>query len=285
MPHVFPDWVAELTDPRRAGNLEELADRLVPLAERAVDVSRRLQEQLTEVNAPFEPGRPRALVDGLQRRAEEAFAEVNGEIESTTRARMERLLTRVGARDAAALRAALAPELSAQRRLVAERLGTRTGEAVQEAAKLLLDRTGLLARSVAGLVTGTLPAAQEGLALAGRISALAGKVRAEGRGPVPAELRAHAAALASDADATLARLELEWSVVGAHAAAVRSAMRAAEEAAVSAVTSALAEAVAELAPAHIRVLADLEHRALARCDAVDSAAKSATTGDLPESIL
>ncbi|MCQ0019509.1 hypothetical protein [Actinomadura madurae] len=30
MPHDLPAWVAELTDPRRAETLDELADRLVP---------------------------------------------------------------------------------------------------------------------------------------------------------------------------------------------------------------------------------------------------------------
>lgn len=277
MPHVFPDWVAELTDPRRAGTLEELADRLVPLAEQAIDVSRRLQEQLTAINAPFETDALHTLVDGLQRRAEGAFAEVNSGIEGTTRSRLERVLAREGAGVRAGLRAELAPALADQHRLVAERLGACTGEAVQGAAKVLLDRATELARSVSGVVRQVLPAAQEGLALAGRISALTGRVREAGRGEVPAGLRGEAVDLAAHADETLARLELEWSMAGARAAAVRTAMRAAEEAAFSEVTSALSGAVAELAPEHIRVLGDLETRAVARLT-------DDSPGDLPESI-
>ncbi|ROO83171.1 hypothetical protein EDD29_0665 [Actinocorallia herbida] len=277
MPHVFPAWVAELTDPRRARTLEELADRLVPLAEQAIDVSRRLQEQLADLNAPFETDALRALVDGLQHRSETAFTEVNAEIEGTARTRLTRLLARETPEAREALRAELVPALTAQQQVVAERLGACTGAAVQSAAKLLLDRTAELAGSVAVLVRQVLPAAQEGLALAGRISGLTGRVRAQGRGEVPAWVLAEAAGLAAVADETLARLELEWSMAGARAAAARTALRAAEEAAFSEVTGALAGEVAELAPEHIRVLGDLEHRILERFTTESS-------GDLPESV-
>jgi hypothetical protein len=54
MPNDLPAWVAELTDPRRATTPDELADRLVPLAEHAIDVSRRLQTLLSELNEPFQ---------------------------------------------------------------------------------------------------------------------------------------------------------------------------------------------------------------------------------------
>ncbi|MDX6738872.1 hypothetical protein [Actinocorallia sp. A-T 12471] len=277
MPHVFPEWVAELTDPRRARTLEELADRLVPLAEQAVDVSRRLQEQLADLNAPFETDALRALVDGLQRRAEGAFTEVNAEIEGTARTRMDRLLASERPEGRDALRAELIEALTGQQRVVAERLSACTGTAVQNAAKVLLDRTAELARSVAGLVQQVLPAAQEGLALAGRVSGLTGRVRAQGRGGVPRWIMTEAAELAGVADETLARLELEWSMTGARAAAARTALRAAEEAAVSEVTAALAREVADLAPEHIRVLGDLEHRVLTRI-------ATESSGDLPESV-
>ncbi|GAB2810552.1 hypothetical protein GCM10022221_04950 [Actinocorallia aurea] len=277
MPHVFPDWVAELTDPRRARTLEELADRLVPLAEQAVDVSRRLQEQLTALNAPFATEELRALVDGLQRRSEVAFAEVNAEIEETARTRLARLLAREAPEGRAELRAEVVAELAERQRQVAERLGACTGAAVQRAAELLLDRTSELAASAAELVRQVLPAAQEGLGLAGRISGLTGRVRAQGHGELPAWVLAEAAGLAVVADETLARLELEWSMAGARAATACTALRAAEEAAFGEVAAALAGEVAELAPEHLRSLSDLERRVLARFT-------TETSGDLPETV-
>ncbi len=264
MPYVLPDWVAELTDPRRAETMEELADRLVPLAEQAIDVSKRLQEQLALMNAPFETEALHALVDTLHTRAAQAFAEVDAEIKSTVRDRLERIMAHAGGRPRVRelLVAELLPVLEAQQRLLGERVGARTAGAVQSAAHTLLDRTGELSEAVTELVQQVLPAAQEGLALAGRISQLAGRVRKAGRGPVSPALALEAGELAGVCEEALARLELEWSVTGARASAVRAALRGVEESAFSEVTQAIAECVAELAPEHVRVLGETEQRAL-----------------------
>lgn len=264
MPYVLPDWVAELTDPRRAETVEELADRLVPLAEQAIDVSKRLQEQLAQLNAPFESEALHGLVEVLHTRTAQAFTEVEVEIESSVKDRLERILAHAGGRER--LRERLAeealPALEKQRLLLGERIGARTAGAVQSAARTLLDRTGELASAVTEMVHQVLPAAQEGLALAGRISQLAGRVRKAGRGPVPEVLALEAGELAGICEEALARLELEWSVVGARASTVRAALRGVEESAFSEVTQAIAECVAELAPEHVRVLNETEHRAL-----------------------
>ena len=80
MPHDLPEWVAELTDPRRAETLDELADRLVPLAEHAIDVSRRLQAQLNELNDPFKREALYGRVERLRARVGEALDEITAEI-------------------------------------------------------------------------------------------------------------------------------------------------------------------------------------------------------------
>ncbi|GAA3198542.1 hypothetical protein [Actinocorallia longicatena] len=270
MAYELPEWVAELTDPRRARTTEELADRLVPLAEQAIDISRRLQAQLTELNAPFETEALQALVDVLHTRSAQAFGEVNGEIENTGQDRVARILKRADAAPAgqrAELRERLAaevfPALKAQQRVVCERIGDRTADAVQAAAKTLLDRTGELAAAVTDMVHQVLPAAQEGLTLAGRVSALTGRVRKAGRGDIPGDLRREAAEVAGSCEETLGRLEMEWSMIGARASTVRAALRAVEETAFSEVTQAMAHCVAELAPAHVKVLNDTEDLAIA----------------------
>lgn len=265
MAYALPDWVQELTDPRRAETLEELADRLVPLAEQAIDVSKRLQAQLSEVSAPFETIALQALVDVLHTRSAQAFAEVNGEIQSTGQDRVDRILKKAGSRPE--VRERLASEvfsaLRTQQRVVTERIGDRTADAVQNAAKTMLDRTGQLAASVTEMVQQVLPAAQEGLTLAGRISQLTTDVRKAGRGEIPADLKRQATEVAATSDETMSRLEFEWSVIGARAATVRAALRAVEETAFSEVTQTMAACVAELAPGHVRVLNETENKALA----------------------
>jgi hypothetical protein len=79
----MPAWVAELTDPRRAETLDQLADRLVPLAEHSIDVSRRLQALLTELNEPFKREALYERVERLKERTDEAFGEVSREIASS----------------------------------------------------------------------------------------------------------------------------------------------------------------------------------------------------------
>src|SRR5436190_323833 len=119
MAYELPEWVAELTDPRRAQTTEQLADRLVPLAEQAIDVSKRLQAELAELNAPFEPEALQALVDVLQTRSAQAFVEVNTEIEATGQDRAARILKLAGRpelRDK--LVTEVLPLLDAQQRLV-----------------------------------------------------------------------------------------------------------------------------------------------------------------------
>ena len=264
MPYVLPDWVAELTDPRRAETMEELADRLVPLAEQAIDVSKRLQEQLALMNAPFETEALHGLIEVLHTRTAQAFTEVDAEIEGNVRERLERILEHAGGRPRLRelLAAELLPVLEKQQRLTLERIGARTAGAVQSAARTLLDRTGELSEAATEMVHQVLPAAQEGLTLAGRVSQLAGRVRKAGRGPIPEALVLEAAELAGDCEEALARLELEWSVIGARSSTVRAALRGVEESAFSEVTQAIAECVAELAPEHIRVLNETEDRAL-----------------------
>ncbi|GAA0947913.1 hypothetical protein [Actinocorallia libanotica] len=264
MPYLLPDWVAELTDPRRAETMEELADRLVPLAEQAIDVSKRLREQLALLNAPFQTEALRGLVEVLHCRAAQAFTEVEAEIEDTVGERLARVLEHAAGRPLLreGLAAELLPVLVRRRLLLGERVGARTAAAAQSASGTLLDRAGELSGAAAGMVQQALPAVQEGLALAGRISRLAGRVRRAGRGPVPEALALEAGELAGLCEETLARLELEWSVIGARARAVRAALRGVEESAFSEVAQAIAECVAELAPEHVRALDEAESRAL-----------------------
>jgi hypothetical protein len=75
-----------------------LADRLVPLAEHSIDVAKRLQEQLSELNAPFEADALQAMIDALHTRAAQAYTEVAEEIGNSGRSRVERILTRAGSR-------------------------------------------------------------------------------------------------------------------------------------------------------------------------------------------
>ncbi|WP_157963783.1 hypothetical protein [Actinocorallia populi] len=264
MPYLLPDWVAELTDPRRAETMEELADRLVPLAEQAIDVSKRLREQLALLNAPFQAEALHGLIEELNARAAQAFTEVETEIEDTVGDRLARILEHAAGRPLLRerLAAELLPVLERQRRLFGERVGARTAGAVQSAAGTLLDRAGELSEAAGAMVQQVLPAVQEGLVLAERAFRLASRVRRAGRGPVPEGPALEAGELAGVCEETLARLELEWSVIGARSRAVRAALRGVEESAFSEVTQAIAECVAELAPEHARVLDEAEERAL-----------------------
>ena len=89
MANDLPAWVTELTDPRRARTVDELADRLVPLAEHAVDVSRRMQAQLNELNEPFKQEALRDRVDRLKERCGEALDEITEEIAASGRERVD----------------------------------------------------------------------------------------------------------------------------------------------------------------------------------------------------
>ncbi|MBG6087458.1 hypothetical protein [Actinomadura viridis] len=91
MAHDLPGWVAELTDPRRAQTLDELADRLVPMAEHAIDVSRRLQTLLNELNDPFKREALYGRVERLKARAGEALEEITGEIAASGQERVDRI--------------------------------------------------------------------------------------------------------------------------------------------------------------------------------------------------
>ena len=91
MAHDLPAWVAELTDPRRATTLDQLADRLVPLAEHSIDVSRRLQNLLTELNEPFKREALYDRVERLKARADEAFREISKEITTSSNQRIDRV--------------------------------------------------------------------------------------------------------------------------------------------------------------------------------------------------
>src|SRR5918992_3831009 len=91
MPHQFPAWVGELTDPRRATTVDALADRLAGRAEHAIDVSKRMQALLAELNAPFQRDALYERVDRLNARATEAIEEVAGEIDSSGQQRLDRV--------------------------------------------------------------------------------------------------------------------------------------------------------------------------------------------------
>ncbi|MEO5877361.1 MAG: hypothetical protein ABIS86_13525 [Streptosporangiaceae bacterium] len=265
MPNVLPAWVGELTDPRRAEDLAGLADRLVPLAEHSIDVSKRLQEQLSELNAPFESEALQAMVDALHTRAAQAYTEVTEEIGNSGRARVERILTRAGSRPELRerLAAEVFPELAAEQRKIAEQIGDRTAKAISDTVMTLLDQSTELATAVSTLIHQVLPAAQEGLTLAGRISNLSGRVRTAGHGDIPADLLREAAETAGAYDETVARLEMEWSVLGARTATVRAAMSGARESAFSQITAQMTAAMEDLAPGHVKALNVAEAKGMA----------------------
>ncbi|MEU4825878.1 hypothetical protein AB0H37_28740 [Actinomadura sp. NPDC023710] len=273
MAHDLPEWVAELTDPRRAETLDELADRLVPLAEHAIDVSRRLQAQLNELNDPFKREALYGRVERLKARVGEAMEEITAEIAKSGEERIERVWAdwtdRAGPAGNGAegremrrrLDRDVVPALSRQQEDVAERVAERTSKALEEATQLLLTRVEELAKAVTDLIHDVLPLAREGLTLASRISALSGHARKAGRGPVPVELKDAGAETSRAFDEAVARLELEWSALGARAATVRAALRGAEEAAFSQVTEEMTRCVEELAPRHVQALNEAEAKA------------------------
>ncbi|MGH3390290.1 MAG: hypothetical protein ACRDOO_15585 [Actinomadura sp.] len=272
MANDLPAWVAELTDPRRATALDELADRLVPLAEHAIDVSRRLQTLLSDLNDPFKRDALYGLVERLNARCAAAHEEIVKEISASGRERVERILAagrERGLDDAAAsalgqrLDADVVPALAEQERAVAAQVSEHMSKTLEIATQRLLTRVEELAAAVTDLLGDVLPLARDGLDLAGRISDLSGRARRAGRGGIPADLGAEAIEVAAAFEETVARLELEWSALGARAATVRAAVRGAEEAAVSEVTGELTDCVEDLAPAHIAVLDETEARALA----------------------
>ncbi|SFO66951.1 MULTISPECIES: hypothetical protein [Actinomadura] len=273
MPHDLPAWVAELTDPRRAETLDELADRLVPLAEHAIDVSRRLQAQLNELNDPFKREALYGRVERLKARAGEALEEITSEIAASGEERIERVwaewagqagpggrgpqereLRRVLDRE-------IVPVLSRQQQEVAARVAERTSTALEAATQKLLTRVEELAKAVTDLIHDVLPLAREGLALASRISTLSGHARKTGRGPVPDELKDAGAETSRAFDEAVARLELEWAALGARSATVRAALRGAEESAFSQVTEEMTRCVEELAPRHVQALNEAEAKA------------------------
>ncbi|WP_141577895.1 hypothetical protein [Actinomadura sp. WMMA1423] len=273
MAHDLPPWVAELTDPRRAETLDGLADRLVPLAEHAIDVSRRLQAQLNELNDPFKREALYGRVERLKARVGEALEEITAEIAASGEERIERVWADWtgragsggdGARELEMRRRLdrdVVPALSRQQRDVAERVAARSSEALEEATQLLLTRVEELARAVTDLIHEVLPLAREGLELAGRISALSGQARKAGRGPIPGELKDAGAETSRAFDEAVARLELEWSALGARSATVRAALRGAEESAFSQVTEEMTRCVEELAPRHVQALNEAEAKA------------------------
>ncbi|WP_165966882.1 hypothetical protein [Actinomadura sp. 7K507] len=273
MAHDLPEWVAELTDPRRAETLDGLADRLVPLAEHAIDVSRRLQAQLNELNDPFKREALYGRVERLKARAGEALDEITAEIAASGEERIERVwadwadktgpgergerereLRRMLDRD-------IVPALSERQRDVAEQVAERSSGALEEATQTLLTRVEELAKAVTDLIHDVLPLAREGLTLASRISALSGQARRAGRGPVPDELKDAGAETTRAFDEAVARLELEWAALGARSATVRAALRGAEESAFSRVTEEMTRCVEELAPEHVKALNEAEARA------------------------
>ncbi|WP_018658398.1 hypothetical protein [Actinomadura flavalba] len=274
MAHDLPGWVAELTDPRRATTVDELADRLVPLAEHAIDVSRRLQAQLSELNDPFRREALYGRVDRLKARAGDALDEIIAEIAGSGDARIERLWTaweqsaapaeRTGPR-ARELRRRLdtevVPALNRRQRGVAEQVTVHASAALEEATQTLLTRVEELATAVTDLIHDVLPLAREGLTLASRISALSLRARRSGGGEVPAELRTASDETAQAFDEAVGRLELEWSALGARSATVRAALRGAEESAYSQVTDVMTRCVEELASEHVDALKDAEARA------------------------
>jgi hypothetical protein len=276
MSQDLPAWVAELTDPRRATTLDELADRLVPLAEHSIDVSRRLQVLLNELNEPFKREALYDRAERLKNRADEAFGEVTREIVASGEQRLDRVWAawqeRAAGEPEDTLRQRLAtdvvPVLRKQERAIAEEVGERTAVALEVATQTLLARVEQLAVAVTGLIHDVLPLAHEGLGLAGRISGLAAKVRElrDGRLELPEPLREAAAGTADSYNGTVARLELEWATLGSRAAIVRAALRAAEETAFSEVTAEMTECVEELAQSHIKVLNDAETQAMILVD-------------------
>ncbi len=272
MPHDLPGWVAELTDPRRAATLDQLADRLVPLAEHSIDVSRRLQDQLGKLNEPFKREALYERVERLKQRADEAFGEVSKEIAGSGRQRLDRVWAAWHERGADAgrerefrrrLEADVLPALAGQERAVAEKVGEQTAAALETAMQTLLTRVEELAKAVTDLIQEVLPLAHEGLGLASRISGLSGKVRelGSGRVAIPEPLRQAAADTAGEYDTTVARLELEWASLGARAASVQAALRAAEETAFSEVTAEMTDCVEQLAAAHVEALNAAEAKA------------------------
>ncbi|TDD92194.1 hypothetical protein E1293_01425 [Actinomadura darangshiensis] len=270
MAHDLPDWVAELTDPRRAATLDELADRLVPLAEHAIDVSRRLQAQLNELNDPFKREALYGRVERLKARVGEALEEITSEIAASGEERMERVWAdwagraESGARERELRRRLdrdVVPVLSKQQQDVAELVAERTSTALEEATQMLLTRVEELAKAVTDLIHEVLPLAREGLTLASRISALSGHARKSGRGPVPDDLKDAGAATSRAFDEAVARLELEWAALGARSATVRAALRGAEESAFSQVTEEMTRCVEELAPRHVQALNEAEAKA------------------------
>ncbi|RAY13408.1 hypothetical protein DPM19_20290 [Actinomadura craniellae] len=277
MPQELPGWVAELTDPRRARTTDELADRLVPLAEHAIDVSRRLQAVLHEINEPFKREALYDRVERLKARSNEALGEITGEIEASGRQRIERIWANWCERGAgdeldAELRRRLGddvvPELRRQERAVAEQVADRTSGALDTATETLLTRVEELATVVTDLIHEVLPRAREGLELAGRISGLSGRARKAGHDEIPADLRAESYATAAAFDEAMGRLELEWAAFGGRSATVRAALRGAEETAFSQVTAEMTRCVADLAPVHVKMLDDAEARAMALIDRI-----------------
>jgi hypothetical protein len=280
MPHDLPAWVAELTDPRRARTLDELADRLVPLAEHAIDVSRRLQGLLNELNEPFKREALYDRVERLKARTEEAFGEITDEIGASGRERVGRIraacderaagsagpVPQQAARRAAELRERLEEEVGPlivrQQRAAAGQVRARAATALDEAVGQLLGRVEELAAAITDLIHEVLPRAREGLERAGRISALSGRARTGGHGPDTADRAAEAAETAAAFDEAVGRLELEWAALGARGATVRAALRAAEETAFSRVTAEMTRCVEELAPAHALALGEAEARAM-----------------------
>ena len=273
MAHDLPGWVAELTDPCRAQTLDELADRLVPLAEHAIDVSRRLQAQLNELNDPFKREALYGRVERLKARAGEALEEITAEIAASGEERIERVWAAWaehagpddrGAREVELRRrldSDIVPALSRQQQDVAERVAARTSAALDESTRVLLTRVEELAKAVTELIHEVLPLAREGLSLASRISTLSSQARKAGRGPIPPELKDAGSETARAFDEAVARLELEWSALGARSASVRAALRGAEESAFSQVTEEMTRCVEELAPEHVKALNEAEARA------------------------
>ncbi|MDL4771999.1 hypothetical protein [Actinomadura xylanilytica] len=273
MAHDLPGWVAELTDPRRAQTLDELADRLVPLAEHAIDVSRRLQALLNELNDPFKREALYGRVERLKDRVGEALEEIAGEIAASGEERLERVWAdwtgRTGPDNHASrerelrrlLDSDVVPVLARQQEEVAERVSARTSAAMEAATQILLTRVEELAKAVTDLIHEVLPLAREGLTLASRISTLSSHARKSGRGPIPDELKEAGRETARAFDEAVARLELEWSALGARSASVRAALRGAEEAAFSQVTEEMTRCVEELAPEHVRALNAAEAKA------------------------
>jgi len=276
MSQDLPGWVAELTDPRRATTLDQLADRLVPLAEHSIDVSRRLQTQLGDLNEPFKREALYERVERLKERADEAFGEVSKEIAASGRQRLDRVWTVWRERGGSArdeefrrrLETDIVPALTAQERTVAEKVGEHTAVALESAMQTLLTRVEELASAVTDLIQEVLPLAHEGLGLASRISGLSGKVRelGSGRVAIPEPLQRAAVETAGEYETTVARLELEWATLGGRAASVRAALRAAEETAFSDVTAEMADCVEQLAAAHVEALNAAEAKALTLVD-------------------